>query len=114
MSFGYNYGTEIVQPEHPIDQFTGHGMTALEEENIFEHLDDLSLRERDVLDALGAEYYIKDYFQLLRVARQEQDARVNQLKVTAVVRSCLMGANGHSDALSAFFLTSHIYLFYCS
>ncbi|KAG0252342.1 hypothetical protein BG011_007025, partial [Mortierella polycephala] len=84
MGFGYNYGTEIVQPEHPIDQFTGHGMTALEEENIFEHLDALSLRERDVLDALGAEYYIKDYYQLLRVARQEQDARVNQLKVTAV------------------------------
>ncbi|KAF9176684.1 hypothetical protein BGZ51_009743 [Haplosporangium sp. Z 767] len=41
MSHGYNYGIEIVQPEHPIDQFTGHGMTSLAEENIFKHVDDL-------------------------------------------------------------------------
>ncbi|KAF9126140.1 hypothetical protein BGW39_006852 [Mortierella sp. 14UC] len=41
-------------------------------------------RERDTLDTLGKEFYIKDYFRILHVAKAEEDERVNQLKVTAV------------------------------
>ncbi|KAG0278653.1 hypothetical protein BGZ95_003509, partial [Linnemannia exigua] len=83
-SFGYDYGTSVIQPENTIGQAPEKELTALEEENIFDHLDDLTARERDSLDSLGKAFFIKDYFWILRVAKEEEDERVNQLKVTAV------------------------------
>ncbi|KAF9906246.1 hypothetical protein EC991_000873 [Linnemannia zychae] len=83
-NFAFDYGTSAAQPEGGIGQAPEKELTALEEENIFEHLHDLTARERDTLDALGKEFYIKDYFRILRIAKEEEDERVNQLKVTAV------------------------------
>ncbi|KAG0225095.1 hypothetical protein BGX31_007768 [Mortierella sp. GBA43] len=83
-NFAYNYGTETPHGETEMSQLAENELTALEEDNILEHLDDLSGRDRDYLDNLGAEFYIQDYYQLLRDAKQDQDARVMQLKVTAV------------------------------
>ncbi|KAG0374889.1 hypothetical protein BGX24_009814 [Mortierella sp. AD032] len=83
-SFGFDYGTTVVQPESAIGQASEKELTALEEENVFDHLDDLTARERDSLDSLGKSFFIKDYFRVLRVAKEEEDERVNQLKVTAV------------------------------
>ncbi|KAF9344322.1 hypothetical protein BGX26_004528 [Mortierella sp. AD094] len=81
--FAFNYGTGIVEEKdisRPVDQ----EVTALEDENILERLDDLTFHERDNLDALGAEFHIQDYYRLLQLAKQEHDARVLQLKVNAV------------------------------
>lgn len=60
-------------------------LPAMEQENILEHLDQLSQQDRDTLDQLGAEFSIKDYYRMLRIAKRDQDDRVRQLKVTAVV-----------------------------
>ena len=84
-SFAFDYGTNAAQPESAVGQAPEKELTALEEENIFDHLDDLTSRDRYTLDALGKEFYIKDYYRVLRVAKEEEDERVNQLKVTAVV-----------------------------
>ncbi|KAF8942888.1 hypothetical protein BGZ47_006025 [Haplosporangium gracile] len=83
-SFAFDYGTNAVQPDGAVGQAPEKELTALEEENIFDHLDDLTPRDRDSLDSLGKEFYIKDYYRVLRVAKEEEDERVNQLKVTAV------------------------------
>lgn len=84
-NFAYNYGTEAAHGEAELGQLTDHELTPLEEDNIMDHLDDLSSRDRDYLDSLGAEFHIQDYYRLLRDAKQDQDSRVMQLKVTAVV-----------------------------
>ncbi|KAF8936456.1 hypothetical protein BGZ58_004157 [Dissophora ornata] len=83
-SFAFNYGTEVAHNENVNYTQVDRELTALEEENILDHLDDLTYQDRDALDALGAEYYIHNYYRLLRHAKQELDARVVQLKVTAV------------------------------
>ncbi|KAF9899709.1 hypothetical protein BX616_002885, partial [Lobosporangium transversale] len=98
-SFAFDYGTgastgagtgtsagtdAAVQNDNDIGKLADRELTTLEEENILDHLDELTARERNTLDALGAEYHIQDYYRLLRVAKQEEDARVLQLKVTAV------------------------------
>jgi DNA gyrase/topoisomerase IV subunit A len=85
-SFAFDYGTTATQHDNAIGQAPEKELTALEEENIFDHLDDLTSRDRDSLDSLGKEFYIKDYYRVLRIAKEEEDERVNQLKVTAVVR----------------------------
>lgn len=84
-SFAFDYGTNTAQSDSAIGQAPEKELTALEEENIFDHLDDLTSRDRTTLDSLGKEFYIKDYYRVLRVAKEEEDERVNQLKVTAVV-----------------------------
>jgi hypothetical protein len=89
-SFAFNYGTTPAEPGEGGEQTTTGALVevelaALEEDNILDHLDDLTPRDRDMLDSLGQEYLIDDYFRMLRRAKQEQDARVNQLKLTAVV-----------------------------
>lgn len=84
-SFAYDYGTTAAQHDIAVEQAPEKELTALEEENIFDHLDDLTSRDRNSLDSLGNEFYIKDYYRVLRVAKEEEDERVNQLKVTAVV-----------------------------
>ncbi|KAG0208076.1 hypothetical protein BGX28_000896, partial [Mortierella sp. GBA30] len=84
LQFGYNYGTETVEQDHGSSRLGDRELTALEEENILDHLDDLSVRDRDYLDALGTEHYIDDYYRLLRCAKAEEDARIAQLKITAV------------------------------
>lgn len=66
-------------------QLMDRELPAMEEENILEHLDRLSQQDRDILDQLGAAYSIKDYYRMLRLAKRDQDDRVRQLKVTAVV-----------------------------
>ncbi|KAK3830894.1 MAG: alternative splicing regulator-domain-containing protein [Linnemannia elongata] len=83
-SFAFDYGTNTAQSDSAIGQAPEKELTALEEENIFDHLDDLTSRDRTTLDSLGKEFYIKDYYRVLRVAKEEEDERVNQLKVTAV------------------------------
>ncbi|KAF9372066.1 hypothetical protein CPB97_001493, partial [Podila verticillata] len=87
-SFGFNYGTKIVNPEDQegsdVGQLMDRELPAMEEENILEHLDRLSQQDRDTLDQLGAEYSIKDYYRMLQHAKRDQDGRVRQLKVTAV------------------------------
>ncbi|KAG0292437.1 hypothetical protein BGZ97_005586, partial [Linnemannia gamsii] len=83
-SFAFDYGTTATQHDNAIGQAPEKELTALEEENIFDHLDDLTSRDRDSLDSLGKEFYIKDYYRVLRIAKEEEDERVNQLKVTAV------------------------------
>ncbi|KAG0082321.1 hypothetical protein BGZ92_011812 [Podila epicladia] len=86
-SFGFNYGTKIVQNEDEgsyVGQMMDRELPAMEEENILEHLDRLSQQDRDTLDQLGAEFSIKDYYRMLRIAKRDQDDRVRQLKVTAV------------------------------
>ncbi|KAF9928933.1 hypothetical protein BGZ65_006014 [Modicella reniformis] len=83
-NFAFNYGTEVVQNETESGHLADRELTALEEESLLDHLDDLSGRDRDYLDSLGAEFYIQDYYRHLRTAKQEQDGRVMQLKVTAV------------------------------
>ncbi len=83
--FGFNYGAEPTEQEQEVGQLIDRELTALEQENILDHLDDLSTRDRDVLDSIGAEFYIKDYYRLLRRAKADEDARVDQLKMTAVV-----------------------------
>ncbi|KAF9951202.1 hypothetical protein BGZ72_007240 [Mortierella alpina] len=82
--FGFNYGTEPIEQEQEAGQQIDRELTALEEENILDHLEDLSCRDRDTLDSLGEEFYIKDYYRLLRRAKADEDSRVNQLKMTAV------------------------------
>ncbi|KAF9205135.1 hypothetical protein BGZ49_004428 [Haplosporangium sp. Z 27] len=82
-SFAFDYGTGTTQ-ERDLGRPTEQDLTALEEENILEHLDDLTTHERDNLDALGRTFFIQDYYRLLRLAKQEHDARVLQLKVNAV------------------------------
>ncbi|KAK3812185.1 MAG: hypothetical protein J3Q66DRAFT_349612, partial [Benniella sp.] len=84
LNFAHNYGTEVVQGETELGQQVDPELTALEEDNILDHLDDLSVRDRDHLDSLGAEYHVQDYYRMLRNAKQDQDTRVMQLKVTAV------------------------------
>lgn len=84
-SFAYDYGTTVAQHDNAVGQAPEKALTALEEENIFDCLDDLTSRDRNSLDSLGNEFYIKDYYCVLRVAKEEEDERVNQLKVTAVV-----------------------------
>ncbi|OAQ25434.1 hypothetical protein K457DRAFT_129116 [Linnemannia elongata AG-77] len=83
-SFAFDYGTNAAQPDSAVGQVPEKELTALEEENIFDHLDDLTSRDRSTLDSLGKEFYIKDYYRVLRIAKEEEDERVNQLKVTAV------------------------------
>ncbi|KAG0360184.1 hypothetical protein BG005_011329, partial [Podila minutissima] len=86
-SFGFNYGTKTVQNEDEgsyVGQMMDRELPAMEEENILEHLDRLSQQDRDTLDQLGAEFSIKDYYRMLRIAKRDQDDRVRQLKVTAV------------------------------
>ncbi|KAG0029070.1 hypothetical protein BGZ81_004152 [Podila clonocystis] len=83
-SFGFNYGTKIVQNDDDGYGQMDRELPAMEEENILEHLDRLSQQDRDTLDQLGAEFSIKDYYHMLRIAKQDQDDRVRQLKVTAV------------------------------
>ncbi|KAF9928473.1 hypothetical protein BGZ67_006961 [Mortierella alpina] len=82
--FGFNYGTESIEQEQEAGQLVDRELTSLEEENILDHLDNLSTRDRDILDSMGAEFYIKDYYRLLRRAKADEDTRVNQLKMTAV------------------------------
>ncbi|KAF9273066.1 hypothetical protein BGZ68_001867 [Mortierella alpina] len=82
--FDFNYGSESIQQEQDGGQLVDQELAALEEENILDHLDDLSTRDRDILDSMGAEFYIKDYYRLLRRAKADEDTRVNQLKMTAV------------------------------
>lgn len=87
-SFAFNYGTATADTSG--DQGTTGALadvelTPLEEDNILEHLDELTPRDRDFLDSLGQEYQIDDYFRMLRRAQQEQIARVNHMKMTAVV-----------------------------
>ncbi|KAG0059835.1 hypothetical protein BGZ90_004303, partial [Linnemannia elongata] len=84
LSFAFDYGTNAAQPDSAVGQAPEKELTALEEENIFDHLDDLTSRDRSTLDSLGKEFYIKDYYRVLRIAKEEEDERVNQLKVTAV------------------------------
>ncbi|KAF9921623.1 hypothetical protein FBU30_008307 [Linnemannia zychae] len=80
-NFAFDYGTSVAQPDSTVP---AKEITALEEENIFDHLDELSASDRDTLDALGKEFFIRDYFRVLRIAKDEEDERVNQLKITAV------------------------------
>ncbi|KAF9944362.1 hypothetical protein BGZ70_004727, partial [Mortierella alpina] len=75
--FGFNYGTEAID-------LVDRELKALEEENILDYLDEVSTRDRAILDSMGAEFYIKDYYWLLRHAKADEDARVDQLKMTAV------------------------------
>ena len=84
-NFAFDYGTPGPQTEGATGLHPENELTTLEEDNILDHLNDLTPRERDTLDALGKEFYIKDYFRMLRIAKEEEDERVNQLKVTAVV-----------------------------
>ncbi|KAG0038990.1 hypothetical protein BGZ82_010105 [Podila clonocystis] len=83
-SFGFNYGTKIVQNDDDGYGQMDRELPAMEEENILEHLDRLSQQDRDTLDQLGTEFSIKDYYHMLRIAKRDQDDRVRQLKVTAV------------------------------
>ncbi|KAG0306585.1 hypothetical protein BGZ98_002104 [Dissophora globulifera] len=83
-SFAFDYGTEPVQQDGAVSHLVEPELAPLEEENILDHLNELSVRDRDVLDSLGLEYSIQDYYRLLRQAKQEEDTRVMQLKVTAV------------------------------
>jgi len=87
-SFAFNYGTTTTETSG--DQgMTGAladvELTPLEEDNILDHLEELTPRDRDILDLLGREYQIDGYFRMLRRAQQEQVSRVNHLKMTAVV-----------------------------
>ncbi|KAG0270264.1 hypothetical protein DFQ27_009056 [Actinomortierella ambigua] len=93
-SFGFNYGTKVMG-DHDNDEdaqaesaTTGSLIerepTALEEENILDHLTKLSALERDHLDEMATPFGIKNYFQLLKVAKRDQESRVRQLKVTAL------------------------------
>ncbi|KAG0046655.1 hypothetical protein BGZ83_008196 [Gryganskiella cystojenkinii] len=85
-SFAFNYGTSV-EPASGNDQ-TGSlievELTAMEEDNILDHLDDLTPHERDILDTLGQDCQIDDYYRMLRRAKRDQDARVSHLRVTAV------------------------------
>ncbi|KAF9087492.1 hypothetical protein BGX23_008095 [Mortierella sp. AD031] len=83
-NFAFDYGTPAPQPDIAIGQVPEKELAALEEENIFDHLDNLIPRERDTLDSLGNRFYIKGYYRMMRIAKEEEDERVNQLKVTAV------------------------------
>ncbi|KAG0370455.1 hypothetical protein BGZ54_006231 [Gamsiella multidivaricata] len=83
-NFAFNYGTEVVHDEKETGRLIEKELSPLEEDHILDHLDDLSQRERDILDSLGSKFNIQDYHRLLRIAKTEQDQRVMQLKVAAV------------------------------
>ncbi|KAF9436987.1 hypothetical protein BGZ76_002342 [Entomortierella beljakovae] len=81
-NFAFDYGTGVANKQDV--KLADNEVSTLEEESILEHLDELTGADRDFLDALGAEYHIQNYYRQLRLAKQEHDARVLQLKVTAV------------------------------
>ncbi|KAG0231397.1 hypothetical protein BGW41_002197 [Actinomortierella wolfii] len=91
-SFGFNYGTKVVgnndddssAAQGGKGSLIDHAPTALEEENILDHLEELSAQDRDRLDEMASPYGIKNYFQMLKVAKRDQESRVRQLKVTAL------------------------------
>ncbi|KAI1312248.1 hypothetical protein EDD11_003005 [Mortierella claussenii] len=83
-SFSYNYGAVGAQDEQEVGSLIDRELKALEEENIMDHLDELAAHDRNTLDILGAQFGIQDYYRQLRFAKQDEDARVLQLKVTAV------------------------------
>ncbi|KAF9584967.1 hypothetical protein BGW38_004450 [Lunasporangiospora selenospora] len=85
--FHFDYGTKVAQADEA-GELGPHSMdreaAAIEEENILDHLDELSAKDRDFLDRLGEEYSVKHYYRYLKIAKKEQESRVKQLKVTAV------------------------------
>ncbi|KAF9975238.1 hypothetical protein BGZ73_001174 [Actinomortierella ambigua] len=95
-SFSFNYGTKVVGSHDNDEDAQAEGaasttgslvereLTAMEEVNILDHLQRLSAPERDDLDEMATPFGIKNYFQLLKVAKRDQESRVRQLKVMAL------------------------------
>ncbi|KAL1917386.1 uncharacterized protein VTP21DRAFT_5042 [Calcarisporiella thermophila] len=85
----YDYGTTSKNDDKKQSELTEEEedeMQLLKEEDILQYIDDLSEKERAVLNALASKYGIRNYFRLLRVAKRELEEKLCDLKADEEAR----------------------------
>ncbi|KAI8084575.1 alternative splicing regulator-domain-containing protein [Halteromyces radiatus] len=77
-AIGFDYGTSTTST---IDYSTkDQESDLLNETDILKYVNDLTEKDRDILNDMGRKYGIRNYVRLLRVAKRDRDEELNQLK----------------------------------
>ncbi|CAO3701916.1 unnamed protein product [Rhizopus stolonifer] len=75
-TIGFDYGTTKV-----VEDDTKQNETSLiYETDILEYVDDLTDKDKEILNSMSAKYGVKSYARLLRVAKKDRDAELKVLK----------------------------------
>ncbi|KAI8377168.1 alternative splicing regulator-domain-containing protein [Choanephora cucurbitarum] len=72
--YGFDYGTRKVTTEET------DSSQLLKQEDILQHVDDLTDQDKQVLNAMSSKYGIRSYARLLRVAKKDRDDELRSLK----------------------------------
>ncbi|KAI8977151.1 alternative splicing regulator-domain-containing protein [Mycotypha africana] len=80
-SFGFDYGTRKVSADEEIDDLDDEKESRLlKEVNILQYVDDLTDKDRQILNEMSSKYGIRSYARLLRVAKKDQDSELRALR----------------------------------
>lgn len=82
-NFGFDYGTNKVDDEDEQDDEddnTEKESQLLKEVDILQYVDDLTDKDKQVLNEMSGKYGIKSYARLLRVAKKDRDEELRSLK----------------------------------
>ncbi|CEG68648.1 hypothetical protein RMATCC62417_04864 [Rhizopus microsporus] len=75
-AIGFDYGTTKVVEDDTKQQET----LLIYEPDLLEHVDDLTEKDKEKLNAMSSKYGVKSYARLLRVAKKDRDAELKVLK----------------------------------
>ncbi|CEJ04107.1 hypothetical protein RMCBS344292_18075 [Rhizopus microsporus] len=75
-AIGFDYGTTKVIEDDTKQQET----LLIYEPDLLEHVDDLTEKDKEKLNAMSSKYGVKSYARLLRVAKKDRDAELKALK----------------------------------
>ncbi|KAI8384097.1 alternative splicing regulator-domain-containing protein [Blakeslea trispora] len=76
-NYGFDYGTRKVTIE---DHHHSDSTQLLKQEDILQHVDDLTDNDKQTLNAMSSKYGIRSYARLLRVAKKDRDDELRSLK----------------------------------
>ncbi|KAK4517372.1 exosome non-catalytic core subunit rrp40 [Mucor velutinosus] len=83
-TFGFDYGTAKVAADEDMDGEDDYDddkeSQLLKEADILQYVDDLTDKDKDILNDMSGKYGIRSYARLLRVAKKDRDEELRSLK----------------------------------
>ncbi|KAL7335513.1 hypothetical protein PS15p_200973 [Mucor circinelloides] len=83
-TFGFDYGTNKVSADDDVDGEDDYDddkeSQLLKETDILQYVDDLTDKDKDILNEMSGKYGIRSYARLLRVAKKDRDEELRSLK----------------------------------
>lgn len=83
-TFKFDYGTSKVAPDEDMDGEDDYDddkeSQLLKEADILQYVDDLTDKDKDILNDMSGKYGIRSYARLLRVAKKDRDEELRSLK----------------------------------